>query len=716
MMTDLKSSNISPTTTVNAALNSISSENQPKMSIPIMSSSSDSKSISANETYTTPIITINSLKPPAAAAPLTGKSIPVVSLKSTVTTKQLSDNNNNNTVNNYESDLTELSWLTNPSMQIFSKTSINQSPTQPAIATSTNFNLTGTIIGQQQYSTKRLPAPSSIKNKSSTVTVNRNLPSIKLLKNRHQNIINVEAVDLSPATKKNQLLHLSLSRSSDICSGSDALARPSQQQHHSCPKSPLSTSSSPSISSPSLSPSSNASLVSQSRSSTSSSSSSSAQSSVAAKMANLSQSITMINQASAENSLSNIMGAKYKNTCGLNKPTLTLSCLIFMAIEESTEKCLPVRDIYEWIQTNFPFYRLVSNPGWKSSVRHNLSFSKCFRKMDRVGSAASRLTTADPGDDVNRKRRHEQNQQQVHGMGTCWEVNKECRLYLAQTLKKSSFWFHNSQTYPYLADQMEANLTQCGEEGVRENRIKSQHHRYHQSRNAEILENLKENRKVMNEKMSGGALEQNSSDNDNEEMDENDDGYLFEFVQKEQRNLLENNEFIEAIENENEKENEKNKGEQSEDQQQQALIDEIERNAIASFLRSSFSPRDSNNSSARLEELSLSSSTSSLSSAFALLSASLSKTKAAPFNSKPSSIGSCKKEKVGKQLLCKPKRRKTVEAAEISRNKNNEIDVADEMNKEESEDSNNSELVNSDLEMEVASTLVGMKFFTTLKK
>jgi len=74
----------------------------------------------------------------------------------------------------------------------------------------------------------------------------------------------------------------------------------------------------------------------------------------------------------------------YKNESGLNKPQLTLSCLIFMSLEESKEKCLPVREIYEWIEEHFPYYKSVSNGGWKSSIRHNLSFSKCFKKMDRA--------------------------------------------------------------------------------------------------------------------------------------------------------------------------------------------------------------------------------------------------------------------------------------------------------------------------------------------
>jgi len=64
------------------------------------------------------------------------------------------------------------------------------------------------------------------------------------------------------------------------------------------------------------------------------------------------------------------------------KPPYSFSCLIFMAIEESPHKRLPVKEIYNWIQANFPFFR-VAPTGWKNSVRHNLSLNKCFMKVEK---------------------------------------------------------------------------------------------------------------------------------------------------------------------------------------------------------------------------------------------------------------------------------------------------------------------------------------------
>ncbi|XP_054262095.1 forkhead box protein N3 [Macrosteles quadrilineatus] len=66
-----------------------------------------------------------------------------------------------------------------------------------------------------------------------------------------------------------------------------------------------------------------------------------------------------------------------------SKPPYSFSCLIFMAIEESPGKALPVKEIYNWILDHFPFYKNAPT-GWKNSVRHNLSLNKCFRKVDKA--------------------------------------------------------------------------------------------------------------------------------------------------------------------------------------------------------------------------------------------------------------------------------------------------------------------------------------------
>lgn len=70
------------------------------------------------------------------------------------------------------------------------------------------------------------------------------------------------------------------------------------------------------------------------------------------------------------------------------KPPYSFSCLIFMAIEDSPAKRLPVKDIYNWILEHFPYFANAPT-GWKNSVRHNLSLNKCFKKVDKERSQVS---------------------------------------------------------------------------------------------------------------------------------------------------------------------------------------------------------------------------------------------------------------------------------------------------------------------------------------
>ncbi|KAG2468913.1 forkhead box protein N2 [Polypterus senegalus] len=80
------------------------------------------------------------------------------------------------------------------------------------------------------------------------------------------------------------------------------------------------------------------------------------------------------------------------------KPPYSFSSLIFMAIEGSPNKCLPVKDIYDWILATFPYFQQAP-VGWKNSVRHNLSLSKCFTKLKKdkcKNMGKGSLWTVDP--------------------------------------------------------------------------------------------------------------------------------------------------------------------------------------------------------------------------------------------------------------------------------------------------------------------------------
>ena len=81
------------------------------------------------------------------------------------------------------------------------------------------------------------------------------------------------------------------------------------------------------------------------------------------------------------NVILNVRNRKY-NGEDAQKPPLSFACMIFMSLESSPTKTLPVKGIYDWIQWKFPFYRTAA-PGWKNSIRHNLSLNKCFKKVTR---------------------------------------------------------------------------------------------------------------------------------------------------------------------------------------------------------------------------------------------------------------------------------------------------------------------------------------------
>ncbi|XP_064810748.1 forkhead box protein N2-like [Oncorhynchus masou masou] len=97
-----------------------------------------------------------------------------------------------------------------------------------------------------------------------------------------------------------------------------------------------------------------------------------------------------------------------------SKPPYSFSSLIFMAIEDSPDKRLPVKGIYEWIVNSFPYYRAAPG-GWRNSVRHNLSLSKSFRRIHRDKS-------------------------QFVGKGSLWCVCPEYRHALLEVLRKAHYY------------------------------------------------------------------------------------------------------------------------------------------------------------------------------------------------------------------------------------------------------------------------------------
>jgi forkhead transcription factor HCM1 len=66
-----------------------------------------------------------------------------------------------------------------------------------------------------------------------------------------------------------------------------------------------------------------------------------------------------------------------------DKPAMSYSQLIAMAILRAPNRRLTLAQIYKWISESYSFYRKSPDGGWQNSVRHNLSLNKAFTKQER---------------------------------------------------------------------------------------------------------------------------------------------------------------------------------------------------------------------------------------------------------------------------------------------------------------------------------------------
>lgn len=63
------------------------------------------------------------------------------------------------------------------------------------------------------------------------------------------------------------------------------------------------------------------------------------------------------------------------------KPNFSYTELIFLSIMRSPNFCLPISEIYRYIQTRYAFFHNSSKEHWKNAIRHSLSKTKCFTKI-----------------------------------------------------------------------------------------------------------------------------------------------------------------------------------------------------------------------------------------------------------------------------------------------------------------------------------------------
>ncbi|KAI6653327.1 forkhead box protein J3-like isoform X2 [Oopsacas minuta] len=65
-----------------------------------------------------------------------------------------------------------------------------------------------------------------------------------------------------------------------------------------------------------------------------------------------------------------------------NKPSHSYAHIIATAIKKSSNQKLTLNEIYSSILDTYPYFRNAA-PGWKNSVRHNLSLNKLFKRVAR---------------------------------------------------------------------------------------------------------------------------------------------------------------------------------------------------------------------------------------------------------------------------------------------------------------------------------------------
>ncbi|ESN91085.1 hypothetical protein HELRODRAFT_146963, partial [Helobdella robusta] len=66
------------------------------------------------------------------------------------------------------------------------------------------------------------------------------------------------------------------------------------------------------------------------------------------------------------------------------KPTYSYPELIFMAMQEAPQNQITVSGIYAWIQDKFSYFKNRPSKSWQNSIRHCLSLSSAFQKVEGV--------------------------------------------------------------------------------------------------------------------------------------------------------------------------------------------------------------------------------------------------------------------------------------------------------------------------------------------
>ncbi|XP_064175537.1 forkhead box protein M1-like [Anguilla rostrata] len=65
---------------------------------------------------------------------------------------------------------------------------------------------------------------------------------------------------------------------------------------------------------------------------------------------------------------------------GAQRPPYSYMAMIQFAINSKPDRRMTLKEIYTWIEDHFPYFRSVAKPGWKNSIRHNLSLHDMFTR------------------------------------------------------------------------------------------------------------------------------------------------------------------------------------------------------------------------------------------------------------------------------------------------------------------------------------------------
>lgn len=85
------------------------------------------------------------------------------------------------------------------------------------------------------------------------------------------------------------------------------------------------------------------------------------------------------------------------------KPQHSYIGLIAIAILSSPETKLVLSDIYQYILDNYPYFR-TRGPGWRNSIRHNLSLNDCFVKAGRSANGKGHYWAIHPANQEDFKK------------------------------------------------------------------------------------------------------------------------------------------------------------------------------------------------------------------------------------------------------------------------------------------------------------------------